>query len=265
MRLVSFNISIKKDNTSGVIDLLNNLAPDFVALQESMMPHEKSVYAGFRSGEDIANYFLEQMPHSFFAPLYIANRVTNNGVVVKDFGGNVEQGTQVLSRYPICSADNKFYYENYKVGYDAKYFKEKDWARSILTAIISMPNNKKIKIIDVHGIWNLTRMGDDRTVAQSEFIIAELLRDKMPTIVAGDFNLLPESQSIKMLGRYLTNLSVEYKLKTTRPKSDDDKKCMVVDYIFVTNDIKVKDFTAVDTDVSDHLPLVLDFDIGARR
>ena len=265
MRLVSFNISIKKDNTSGVIDLLNNLAPDFVALQESMMPHEESVFAKFRSGDDISNYFSKQMPHSFFAPLYIAKCVTNNGIIVEDFGGKVEQGTQVLSRYPICSAENKFYYGDYKVGYDATHFKEKDWARSILTAIISMPNNKKIKIIDVHGIWNLIRMGDNRTVAQSEFIIAELLKDKMPTIVAGDFNLLPESPSIKMLERYLTNLSIEYKLQTTRPKSYDDKKRMVVDYIFVTGDIKVKDFAAVDTDISDHLPLVLDFDIGARR
>ena len=265
MRLVSFNISIKKDNTSGVIDLLNNLAPDFVALQESMMPHEKSVYAGFRSGEDISNYFFDQMPYSFFAPLYIAKCVTNSGVVIKDFGGKAEQGTQVLSRHPICSAENKFYYGGYKIGYDATHFKEKDWARSILVAIISLPNNKKIKIIDVHGIWNLTRMGDNRTIAQSEFIIAELLKDEMPTIVAGDFTLLPESPSIKMLEQYLTNLSVKYKLQITRPKSDNDKKCMVVDYIFVTNDIKVKDFMVVDTDVSDHLPLMLDFDIGVQR
>ena len=265
MRLVSFNISIKKDNTLGVIDLLNNLTPDFIALQESMMPHENSVFAKFRSGEDVSNYFSNQMPYSFFAPLYIANCVTNGGVVVENFGGKVEQGTQVLSKYQLCSAENKFYYGDYKTEYDATHFKEKDWTRSMLVAIISLPNNKKIKIIDVHGIWNLTRMGDKRTIAQSEFIIAELLKDEMPTIVAGDFNLLPESPSIKMLEQYLTNLSVKYKLQTTRPKSDDDKKCMVVDYIFVTNDIKVKDFMVVDTDVSDHLSLVLDFDIGAQR
>ncbi len=36
---------------------------------------------------------------------------------------------------------------------------------------------------------------------------------------------------------------------------------MVVDYIFVTDDVKVNDFKVVDTDVSDHFPLVLDFDI----
>ena len=113
MRLVSFNISIKKDNTLGVIDLLNNLKPDFVALQESMMPHEKSVFAMFRSGEDISKYFSEKTPYSFFAPLYIAKCVTNSGIVVENFGGKVEQGTQVLSRHPICSAENKFYYGNY--------------------------------------------------------------------------------------------------------------------------------------------------------
>ncbi len=260
MRLVSFNISIKTDNTSEVIGLLSNLNPDFIALQESMMPHEKNVFTQFRSGEDISGYFSSQMPFSFFAPLYIANCVTNNGIIVENFGGKVEQGTQVLSKHKICSAENKFYYDNYKTEYNATHFKEKDWARSILSAIISLPNNKKIKIIDVHGIWNLTRMGDDRTVAQSEFILAELSKDKIPTIVAGDFNLLPESPSIKMLEPYLTNLSRKYKLKTTRPA-----KNMIVDYIFVTDDIKVKNFMVVDTCVSDHLPLVLDFDIGTQR
>ncbi len=260
MKLVSFNISIKKGNTPAVIDLLDNLGADFIALQESMMPHEESVFPGFRSGKDISDYFSGHLPYSFFAPIYIAKCVTNNGICVRDFGGKVEQGTQVLSRYQICSAENKFYYENYKTEYDATHFKEKDWARSILSAIINLPDDKKLKIINVHGIWNSTRIGDTRTVAQSEFIISELLKDEIPTIVAGDFNLLPESPSIKIIENHLTNLSVKYKLKTTRPE-----KNLVVDYIFVTDDIHVKDFRIVKTDISDHFPLVLEFEIDKQR
>lgn len=260
MRLVSFNILIKKNNTAEVIDLLNNLMPDFIALQESMMPHEKTVFQKFRSGKDISNYFSECLSYSFFAPIYIAKCITKNGICVEDFGGKAEQGTQILSKYKIYSAENKFYYNNYKTNYDATHFKEKDWARSILTAIINLQNDKKLKIINVHGIWNATRMGDERTVAQSEFIISELLKDKIPTIVVGDFNLLPESPSIKIMEKHLTNLSVKYKLQTTRPEKD-----MVVDYIFITDDIQVKDFSIVKTNVSDYLPLVLDFEIGIQR
>lgn len=260
MRLVSFNISIKKDNTPEVIDLLNNLMPDFIALQESMMPHEETVFQRFRSGKDISNYFSKCLRYSFFAPIYIAKCVTNNGICVEDFGGNVEQGTQILSKYKIYSAENKFYYHNYKTNFDATHFKEKDWVRSILTTIINLPNDKKLKIINVHGIWNATRMGDERTIAQSKFIISEILKDKIPTIVVGDFNLLPESPSIKILEKYLTNLSVKYKLRTTRPEKD-----MVVDYIFITDYIQVKDFSVVKTNVSDHFPLLLDFEIGIQR
>lgn len=259
MRLISFNISIKKDNTSQVIDLLNNLNPDFIALQESMMPHEDSVYARFRSGHDILTYFSKRLSYSFFAPLFITRYITNNGEIVEDFGGKAEQGTQVLSAYPIYGAANKFYYGNYRTEYDATHFKEKDWVRSILSVIIDLPGGQKMKIIDVHGIWNQTRMGDERTVAQSKFIVSELLKDNIPTVIAGDFNLLPESQSIKILEKYATNLSVKYGLKTTRPKVNDNDKDRVVDYIFVTNGIKVEDFKAVNTNVSDHLPLILDF------
>jgi endonuclease/exonuclease/phosphatase family metal-dependent hydrolase len=33
------------------------------------------------------------------------------------------------------------------------------------------------------------------------------------------------------------------------------------DYIFITPDIKVKNFEVPDLEISDHLPMILDFDI----
>ena len=36
---------------------------------------------------------------------------------------------------------------------------------------------------------------------------------------------------------------------------------MICDYVFVNNKIKVNDFRVVDSDISDHLPIILDFDI----
>ncbi len=114
----------------------------------------------------------------------------------------------------------------------------------------------------MHGIWNKDKLGDFRTIAQSEFILSKI-KQNVPCIVTGDFNLLPNTKSIKMIDEKMTNLIKVYGIKSTRPTFDDglDKGNLVCDYIFVNNKVKVKDFKVIDTNVSDHLPLILDFEI----
>ena len=78
-------------------------------------------------------------------------------------------------------------------------------------------------------------------------------------ILCGDFNLSPESESIKLIDRNLVNLSVVHKLKTTRSKLT--YKNEVCDYVFASHDIKVNSFIMDDTIISDHNALLLDFDL----
>ena len=79
----------------------------------------------------------------------------------------------------------------------------------------------------------------------------------------GDFNLLPDTESIQMLNKEMKNLIDIYKIKSTRPNFYDglDKGNIVCDYIFVNDKIKVNDFRVLESSSSDHLPLWLDFDI----
>jgi len=54
-----------------------------------------------------------------------------------------------------------------------------------------------------------------------------------------------------------------YKVHSTRPVTNElhGKTRNVVDYILVTKDIKIKDFSVLPSNVSDHLPLGLNFEI----
>ena len=85
----------------------------------------------------------------------------------------------------------------------------------------------------------------------------------MPTIVVGDFNLHPESESIQLLNKKLTNLIEKYNIKTTRPTVKDglDVGDSVDEYIFVNDKIKVNSFEVKQNKVSDHYPVILDFEI----
>ena len=259
MKLLDLNVGIKLDNTKQVLDFIKNENTNICTFQEAMNAVDESCFDIFKSKNDIVK--LEEYKYNEFAPLFIADGITKNNVVVRDFGGKAEQGSLIVSKYKIKEHYNQFYYNDYKHEYDATHFREKDWCRSIQNAILEI-DGKEIQIINVHGIWNKDKIGDERTINQSKFILSKIRKD-VPVIVVGDFNLLPNTESIKILNNELINLIDGYGIKSTRPNFDDglDSGNIICDYIFVNDKVKVNDFKVINTDISDHLPLLLDFDI----
>jgi len=111
---------------------------------------------------------------------------------------------------------------------------------------------------------------------QSKTILDSFDLKKEPTIIGGDFNLMPESQSIKMFeGQGYRNLIKEFGITSTRNhlawkqakeiEAKGGRKYYGIqnfaDYVFVSPDIKVKNFDVPDVEISDHLPLILDFEV----
>lgn len=259
MKLLNLNIGIKLDNNKEVIELVKKENADICTFQEAMNAIEDSCYDMFKSKNKLTE--INEYNYNHFAPLFIASCITKNNEVVRDFGGNAEQGSLLLSKYNIKESYNEFYYNDYKYEYDATYFRELDWCRSIENVILEI-GEKLLQIINVHGIWNKDKIGDERTINQSKFILSKIRKD-IPVIVVGDFNLLPNTESIKMLNKELTNLIDEYNIKSTRPNFNDglDTGNIVCDYIFVNDLVKVNEFKVLENESSDHLPLILDFDI----
>ena len=68
---------------------------------------------------------------------------------------------------------------------------------------------------------------------------------------------------MKLFETNFISLVDQFKIKTTRPNANElnnlDRN--VVDYIFVSRGVKVNKFEVIQLDVSDHLPLVLNFEI----
>ncbi len=259
MKLLDLNIGIKLDNNNEVLELVKLEDADICTFQEAMNAVDDSCFEMFESTNQLIN--LSNYKYNAFAPLFIATGVEKNGVLVRDFGGKAEQGSLLISKFKIEEHYNQFYYNEYKYNYDATEFREKDWCRSIQNTILDV-HGKELQIINVHGIWTKDKIGDERTIKQSKFILSKIRKD-IPVIVVGDFNLLPDNESIKILNNELINLIDNYNIKSTRPNFDDglDKGNLVCDYIFVNDKVKVNDFKVIDCNISDHLPLILDFNI----
>lgn len=133
-----------------------------------------------------------------------------------------------------------------------------------LESIEFLNNEKKFTIINLHGLWAHSGKGDtpDR-LEQSRKIINFLDKRDGAKILCGDFNLLPNTKSIAILEKEMRNLVREFKIKSTRSSLYSgflDKNDRFADYIFVSKDVKVLNFKVLLNEISDHLPLLLEFD-----
>lgn len=116
-------------------------------------------------------------------------------------------------------------------------------------------------VLNFHGLWNGKGKGDsgDR-LRQSDKITEFLGSLSSPCVLSGDFNLLPDTESLKKLeASGLRNLIREYGITSTRT-SLYTKPEKFADYTFVSQGIKVKDFKILPDEVSDHAAMYLEFE-----
>jgi exonuclease III len=121
-------------------------------------------------------------------------------------------------------------------------------------------NDHPVTVINFHGLWNGGGKTDSEDrIKQSENILKFIKEIKGECILCGDFNLLPDTQSIKLFESCgLRNLIKEYNITSTRT-SFYTKPEKHADYIFVSSGINIIDFKVLPDEVSDHSPLLLDF------
>ncbi len=133
-------------------------------------------------------------------------------------------------------------------------------ARNVQIATFDAP--KKFSIVNFHGLWNGKGKGDSsERLEQSRKIIETLKSIEGEIILCGDFNLNPDTESLAIIeAAGLRNLVKEFGITSTRT-SFYKKEGKFADYVMVSKGIKVKDFKVLPDEVSDHAPLMLDFDV----
>lgn len=120
--------------------------------------------------------------------------------------------------------------------------------------------NKKFIVCNLHGIWRRGKKVDHRSRINQSLQIRKFLDQykEEAKILCGDFNLDIETKSLKILEEGMTNLIRKYQIPTTRSKlyTWDDK---FADYTLVSDETKVLDFQVPSIEISDHLPMILEF------
>lgn len=130
--------------------------------------------------------------------------------------------------------------------------------RNLQYAVLGM-GNEEVTVAHLHGLWNGKGKTDsDERIGQSREIKRFTDSQNGKLVLLGDFNLLPETQSLSMLEERLVNLIKTNNIQSTRSKLYL-KPERFADYTFVSPDVRVNSFEVPEVDVSDHLPMILDF------
>lgn len=120
-------------------------------------------------------------------------------------------------------------------------------------------DRKQYTICNMHGHWTPNFKGDNEArLEQSRNVVRFLDQISGPKILCGDFNMNPDTESMKILEEKMRNLIKEYGVTSTRSRFHDYGS-QFADYIMISSEIIVKDFKVIQDVVSDHLPLLLEF------
>jgi len=119
-------------------------------------------------------------------------------------------------------------------------------------------NGNLYTVINLHGLWNGQGKSDtEARIIQSYNIKKFLDSINSKKILCGDFNITPETKSLEIIEGEMQNLIKMYNIKSTRT-SFYTKPIKYADYVFISQDIKVKHFEVLKDEVSDHAPLLLE-------
>lgn len=135
--------------------------------------------------------------------------------------------------------------------------------RKLQYAIIETPKGEML-VANYHGLWvNGPKTDSPERIEQSKRIREFLDSFKIPRIICGDFNLLPETESVKILEKGMRNLINEFKVESTRTPLyrhyNNPDEPNFADYIFTSQDVEIQKFEVLPDIASDHAPLLLEF------
>ncbi|MDO6438512.1 endonuclease/exonuclease/phosphatase family protein [Cyclobacterium sp. 1_MG-2023] len=151
-----------------IAKVINSSQPDLVALQEVDVNTERSG-VHLNQAKELArltgmNYYFEpSMPYQ---------------------GGGY--GNAILTKFPI---EKQFFHQ--------LPTKENSEPRAVLIVQVTLPGNQKVKFASTH----LDFKSDAITTLQAEDIVSYFNKEKIPVIIAGDFNAISKADAIQLMDK----------------------------------------------------------------
>lgn len=235
-----------------IVEFLQTEDPDIVALQEVYNSNDSSLADNYRSMEMLQAVL--GYPHSDFAEAYQESLPTSK----------VPHGNAVLSKFPISARSFSYLAEptadNIEYKDTAEYWPI--FPAPLQYVGLDTPDGK-VNLFNMHGVWDLD--GDSYSPQRqrmAQVIIAETSH-RPNVIVTGDSNAKRTNQAMRDLEAHLQPVFGDELITTFNMKRKDNPgyATAAVDLMYVSPNVKIVSRTCSQVDISDHLPLVVTFEL----
>lgn len=249
IKFVSLNIW-QGNLLPAIIDFLQEQDADIVVLQEVYNTPSPDLPDKYRTLSILRNKLAYE--HSAYAPAFLDS----------DFEVKVEQGNLTFSKFPIVDQKITFFHGNY-TALEAENPKNYPVLPRNLQHIVLDSPAGNLNVFNLHGIWDLDGNNYSPQRRKMSQTITKQINGKNNVILAGDTNADTSNRAIKDLEQHLASVFGN-KLKTTFNMERKDKPGYAnaaVDMMFASPGMKIIEKYCPKVDVSDHLPLVVSFEI----
>ena len=189
--------------------------------------------------------------------------------ILKNHRGFIENG-MVLESWGVTDCQVIFARKNLEIlsSGELTLYKNTPDDTGFASYVIFNEGGKDFNILNIHGkALPGDKMDTPVRLNQSKIMI-DFFKDRNGAkIIGGDFNLMPDTKSIAMLEEVgYKNLIREFGIEETRSQLNhkqykEGEIQHFADYVFISPEIKVKNFEVPYIEISDHLPLILDFEV----
>jgi len=185
-----------------------------------------------------------RLPHAFFSPHWSFDLA----------GKGCMRGNLILSRIPFTSTHVKFTNGEYRE------HTSPDIVFSNINTLQVVKLENDFTIINHHGFWCPSPIGDNETVRVFTKVAAIVRQIQGPLVMCGDFNIIHDSPAMRALD-FLRDLTHEYGITTTLSGLGYDGQ-VACDHILINDAVDVQDFSVLPDLVSDHLALTAEINLS---
>ncbi len=164
------------------------------------------------------------------------------------------QGNLILSRLPIKDTFS-YFIQDQSVEPEPSFSDEG-------RVLVGIELDDSLKILTTHMSYTPRFAETDKKNAESERLIGYLRELEQPFLLCGDLNAVPTSNLIQTLHKSYKNFSPDFTESTwtTKPFSHEgfnvDTLSYRLDYLFGSKEIELSDTKIIQTEYSDHLPIL---------
>lgn len=225
-------------NLDNVVKLIQDEDLDICGLQEVY----NQTYEGNKLGEQV-KYIGEKLGYHYMFGKAI------------DWAGNPQNGYGValVSKYPIVDCRTVFVKLDPAKKTDPKIYYED----RVVMVVDLMVDGKVLTVINTHF-----GLAPEERLLAIDAIRNEATKVKNPLVLMGDLNLTPDSNDYKLLSE-IPNLNDTAALLGDKMHPNtfpSDKHTCKIDYMFTSDDVKVKDIKVSYVTYTDHLPYIMNIE-----